>query len=236
MSSSRNSTLMAEFSCHKKNKKSLRNPLIRVSPSPFSKRKTIGFAILCSSHKRGRAVLGHREHFRLKYFNMTLLRATPRRGKCCWQELNANEAAPQHCVCLFVCVSGLSGSLRELSLILPSREGRGKRGGGARGREKHRVIKGQREPWWSSRASRCFEIKASFEDVKIWYSLCWIHWQSIKNGRTTQRGNVNAFCIEGFVSWFHFFTINLIVICFFSNKPSSFTSLVCSPFFSLFPY
>lgn len=60
MSSSRNSTLMAEFSCHKK-KKSLRNPLIRVSPSPFSKTKTIGFAILCSSHKRERAVLGHRE-------------------------------------------------------------------------------------------------------------------------------------------------------------------------------
>lgn len=76
------------------------------------------------------------------------------------------------------CVSGLSSSLRELALITSSRKGRGRgrAGGGAWGREKQCAIKGQREPWWSSWASRCFEFKASFEDVKISLSLRCTHW------------------------------------------------------------
>lgn len=150
-------------------KKKLVYPLVRISLSLFS--KTISFAILCSRHRWERAALGNREHFHLKYFYMTLQCARPRRGKRCWREWNANEAVPQRGPCRRVWIR----VIRELSLIMPSREGReeGGRGGGARGREKHWVIKGQRKPWWSSRASRCFEIKASFEDVKIWFPLCW---------------------------------------------------------------
>lgn len=99
-----------------------------------------------SVQRTRRAVLEFVEHFRLKYFNMTLQRARACRGKCCWQEWNENEGRRNE-VAVGVCVSGLSESLREHSLITLSRKGGGSGGGGgARGKEKHCVIKGQREP------------------------------------------------------------------------------------------
>lgn len=95
-------------------------------------------------------------------------------------------------------------------------------GGGARGRQKDCAIKGQREPWWSSRASRCFEFKASFQDVKS---------RSVFAAHTGRGKQTKGKCIfEGFVPWFNFFTVSSTVIRFFSNTPYS---LICTHIFLL---
>lgn len=153
-------------------KKSLCNPLIRISLPLFS--KTIRFAVLCSGCGWERAGPENREHCHLKCFNATLQSARPR------VKVNAAGEGGMRIrrggLCRRVQIRVIRQPQRELSYITLSTEGRGKGGGGggrggARGREKHWAIKGHRKPWWSSRALRCFEIKASFEDVEIWFSL-----------------------------------------------------------------
>lgn len=150
---------------------------------------------------------------------MTLQCARARRGKRCRRERNENEASPEtrlRSACARVCVyqgyQAASESSHWSRRAEKEEEGGGG-GGGARGRQKDCAIKGQREPWWSSRASRCFEFKASFQDVKS---------RSVFAAHTGRGKQTKGKCIfEGFVPWFNFFTVS-------STPPTASSALTSS--------
>lgn len=179
----------------------------------FSKTEKIGFAILCNSHRRERAVLEYGENFRLKYFNMTLQCASVRRGKRHCREWNENEAVPEWGCSWRVCIRVIKQPQRALTDHVEQKRKR-------ETKRRRRRSMGQRETVRDKRTEGTLMIllglKVLWVQSSFWrcqdLTLSSLHTLVVNlEGQNRQRRNVNAF-FEGFVPQFYFFTNSSIVM------------------------